>query len=63
MTAKDDYATELDRLRANLERLNRQLESLVGDGTLSDAIHYAHVGDLKRVNLALEDLPQLRRIR
>lgn len=54
MTAKEAYALELEKMRAKIGQLRDQLDTLIGDGQLSDKIQWAHVGDLKRMNADID---------
>ncbi len=54
LTAKEAYCESLESMRTKLSLLRNQLDALTGDGTLSDEIHWAHVGDLNRLNELLD---------
>lgn len=48
--AKAAYAAELQKIQSALNTLSARIEVAAGDGTLSDKIHWGHVGDLQHVN-------------
>ncbi len=54
-TAKEAYRQSLERMRTKIALLQNQVNGLIGDGTLSDQIHWAHVGDLNRINEVLDE--------
>ena len=53
-TALDAYLARTAAIHAKLERLQQLADDHFGHGP--DAIHWGHVGDLGRVDQALDDL-------
>ena len=54
-TAKEAYATELEKIEKKLNTLGRTLKTIRGNGNLSDRIHWGHVSDLCDLNDLLEE--------
>lgn len=53
-TAKSAYAVELQKVESAINTLSNRLKVALGDGTLSDKIHWSNVADLQRLNVVLE---------
>lgn len=53
-TAKSAYAVELQKVESAINTLSNRLEVALGDGTLSDKIHWSNVADLQRLSIVLE---------
>ncbi len=53
--AKQAYANELEAMRSKLEQINNQLLELVGDGSISERVNWANVGDLTHLNHLLDE--------
>jgi hypothetical protein len=57
--AKEKYVEQLEAMREKLQRLQGMLDDVTGDGTVSDEVHWGHVGDLRHMNEILDEALQL----
>ncbi|MEK7727564.1 MAG: hypothetical protein AAB354_04080 [candidate division KSB1 bacterium] len=57
--AKTAYATELRKIQSALNTLRARLEDAIGDGTLSDKIHWSNVADLEHMNTVLAQVLEM----
>lgn len=48
--AKKAYTKELEIARRNLMQLRDRIDTLMGDGIISDKVDWSDVGDLKHLN-------------
>ena len=53
------YATELGTAQRNLMQLRDRIDTLIGDGVVSDNVNWANVGDLKHLNEILAEAIQV----
>jgi hypothetical protein len=53
--AKQKYVEQLEAMREKLQKLQAVLDALTGDGTVSDKVHWGHVGDLQHMNEVLDE--------
>lgn len=58
-SAKAAYAAELRKVQSTLNILSTRLAVALGDGTLSEKIHWSNVADLQYLNVILTQALEL----
>lgn len=62
-TAKQTYTDYLEAIRNRLIALQNDVNNAIGDGTISNNVDWADVGDLGRALEVLKEMPRIRRVK